>query len=78
VLLLAEWALGSRGRRFVTQVMLGAALLLAFPFHPPRLLWWIVVYVLTAALLWRPVSRLADRRTASAAGAAVSARVLTS
>ncbi len=51
LLLLAEWATSGPGRRVVTEVMLGAALLLAFPFHPARWIWWIAVYALTAALV---------------------------
>jgi hypothetical protein len=79
VLMLAERVRGSSARRIVTEVMLGAALLLVFPFHPQRVLWWIVVYALTGALLVRPVTRVvsAGRRTESGAVGNTRTRVLT-
>lgn len=61
--------LGARGPngRFVTKASLGAALLLMFPLHPDRWLWWAAAYALTAALLREPVLRIlrAERVSAS-------------
>ena len=57
-LLVSEW---SRRRSIVTNFTLGAALLLAFPFHPARGLWWSVVYTLVALVLYRPVVQLVRR-----------------
>jgi hypothetical protein len=57
-LLVSEW---SRRRSIVTNFTLGAALLLAFPFHPARGLWWLVVYALVALVLYGPVVRLVRR-----------------
>jgi hypothetical protein len=47
-----------RGRVFVTEVTLSGALLLLFPFHPDRGLWWIALYFVSAALLYGPVRYL--------------------
>ena len=52
-----------QGGRVVTKVILSAALLLAFPFHPSRGLWWLGVYALSVALLREPVWRLFRRPT---------------
>jgi len=48
-------------RRIVTKTAIAAALLLAFPLHPDRQLWWAGVYVLGAALLVPPARRLLAR-----------------
>jgi hypothetical protein len=50
-----------QGGRVVTKVILSAALLLAFPFHPNRELWWLGAYALSFALLRKPVWRLLRR-----------------
>jgi uncharacterized membrane protein YfbV (UPF0208 family) len=50
-----------QGGRVVTKVILSAALLLAFPFHPSRGFWWLGVYALSVALLREPVWRLFRR-----------------
>jgi len=63
LLVLAERA---RGGRSVTKVIVGAALLLAFPLHPNRALWWIVAYALAGALLYGPVARLRRGLTVAA------------
>ena len=57
-----------RGGSVVTKVILSSALLLAFPLHPNRELWWLGAYALSVALLWQPVWRL-FRRPAVGEGA---------
>jgi hypothetical protein len=57
-LLVAEWC---RGGRIVTKVTLFAIMLLAFPLHPDRTLWWAAMYALTALVLCEPVVQLVRR-----------------
>jgi hypothetical protein len=47
-----------RGRPIVTKVIPGALVLLVFPWHPPRVLWWTVFYVLAAVLVSEPLREL--------------------
>jgi len=47
-----------RGRPIVTKVIPGALVLLVFPWHPPRVLWWTVFYVLAAVLIAEPLREL--------------------
>jgi hypothetical protein len=56
VLILVAW---TRGRGLMTNVTVGATLLLVFPLHPSRWLWWAVVYALTAVVLYEPAARIA-------------------
>ncbi len=58
VLLVSAW---SRRGPVVTNFTLGAILLLWFPFHPTRWVWWVIAYVLTALLLREPVLTLVRR-----------------
>jgi hypothetical protein len=69
-LLLGERARGGRG---VTNVILAGALLLSFPLHPNRLLWWVWAYALGTALLAAPARRLMARAHAPVAPVAPSA-----
>ncbi len=57
-LLMSAW---TRRTGIVTKFTLGAALLLAFPFHPARLPWWLAVYALLVAVLYEPVGQLVRR-----------------
>jgi hypothetical protein len=57
-LLVAE---SCRGRRIVTKVTLFAIMVLAFPLHPDRTLWWAAMYALTALALWEPLLQLVRR-----------------